>query len=73
MFGTFARLIHAETLDALGQRSAAREAIAAAKKALLGAARRIADEAQRRAYLTQVWANARTLELADAWLGSSAA
>src|SRR5206468_238587 len=40
---------------------------------LLDAAAKFGDASERQSFLTRVPANARTLHLADAWLGSSAA
>ncbi|HWO26591.1 MAG TPA: protein kinase, partial [Kofleriaceae bacterium] len=70
--GAFVRLAHAEALDASGAHEAARGAIAAARDRLFAIAGRIADPAYRRSFLEAVPENARTLELARAWLGEAA-
>ena len=61
------RLAHAESLDALGERAAAVEAVGAAKTALLVRAAAIAHAEQRETFLRRVPANARILQLADTW------
>jgi serine/threonine protein kinase/tetratricopeptide (TPR) repeat protein len=61
------RLVHAEALDAGGDRGRARAAIASARERLLARADKIADPAWRRRFLEGVAENARTLALADAW------
>jgi tetratricopeptide (TPR) repeat protein len=62
-------LVHAEALAAAGDAGAARAAIAAARARLTARAQRIADPARREGFLSRVADNARTLELARAWLG----
>ncbi|HWO20542.1 MAG TPA: protein kinase [Kofleriaceae bacterium] len=66
--GAFVRLAHAEALHATGAHEAARRAIAAARDRLFAIAGRIADPAYRQSFLEEVPENARTLELARAWL-----
>lgn len=58
------RLIFAETLEAIGDRHAARVAIVAAEQRLLARAARIDNPAWRSSFLERVPENARTLELA---------
>jgi hypothetical protein len=70
--GAFVRLAHAEALHATGAQDAARRAIAGARGRLLTSAARIADPAYRTSFLAGVPENARTLELAHAWLGEPA-
>ena len=70
--GAFVRLGHAEALHATGAHDAARRAIDAARARLAAVAGRIADPAYRRSFLEDVPENARTLALADAWLGDPA-
>ncbi len=62
-------LVLAETQRALGNDAAAHSAIATAKERLLERAARIQDPALRKSFLENVPDNARTLELATAWLG----
>ncbi len=62
-------LVHAEALAAAGDSGAACAAIAAARARLMARARRIVDPARRASFLGRVAANARTLELARAWVG----
>jgi tetratricopeptide (TPR) repeat protein len=66
--GAFARAVHAEALHAAGDVEAARRAIAAARARLLENAGRISDPELRRSYLERVPENARTMELARAWV-----
>ena len=68
--GAFVRLIHAEALHATGAHAAARTAIDPARARLLAIAARIADPGYRDSFLAQVPENARTLDLAEAWLGA---
>jgi hypothetical protein len=70
--GAFVRLAHAEALHATGARDAAHRAIAGARTRLVSVADRIADPAYRRSFLDSVPENARTLALAQAWLGDTA-
>ena len=63
------RLVWAEALHACGEHPSARQVIAAARRRLLERAGRIRGPAVRRAFLEDVVDNARTLALADAWLG----
>jgi eukaryotic-like serine/threonine-protein kinase len=67
--GAFVRLAHAEALHATGAHDAARRVIADARARLLATADRIADPAYRQSFRKGVPENARTLALADAWLG----
>jgi len=68
--GAFVRLVHAEALHAIGAHDAAHHAIAGARTRLLAIADRIADRQYRTSFLESVPENARTLGLADAWLGA---
>ncbi|WP_437653043.1 protein kinase domain-containing protein [Sorangium sp. So ce1182] len=63
-----ARLVLAEALFATGDLPAARAAIAHARAVLLEAAARLDDAGRRESFLGRVEENARTLELARAWL-----
>ena len=65
--GALARLVHAESLAAAGDRQAAAGALAAARARLLANAAKIDDPALRRSFLERVPENARTLALARAW------
>jgi tetratricopeptide (TPR) repeat protein len=65
------RLVWAEALWAAGRHDEARAAIADARAKLLARAEKISERALRESYLTAVSENARTLELATAWLGSA--
>lgn len=67
--GQLIRLIYAEALRASGRDDEARAAIGRARDALLASAAPIKDPAARRSFLENVPENARTLELARAWLG----
>jgi tetratricopeptide (TPR) repeat protein len=67
----FMRLAHAEALHATGAHDAAARAIAAARARLLAIADKIADPDYKASFLERVPENARTLALADAWLGDS--
>jgi hypothetical protein len=62
-------LAHAEALWAVGERVGAATAIAGARARLLERARRITDPGRRARFLGRVAENARTLELAQAWVG----
>jgi tetratricopeptide (TPR) repeat protein len=64
-----ARLVHAEALDATGDHDGARASIVDARTRLLERASRISDVELRRSFLENVPQNARTLELAKAWIG----
>jgi ATP/maltotriose-dependent transcriptional regulator MalT len=64
-----ARLMVAEALSATGDAEAARAAIADARDRLVATAARIDDPRLRDSFLHNVSENARTLELARAWLG----
>jgi len=63
------RLVHAEALEANGDHAAACTAIADARARLLAHAARLPDERWRASFLARVPENARTLDLARAWLG----
>jgi tetratricopeptide (TPR) repeat protein len=63
------RLVHAEALDASGDREAAGWAIGAARSRLLERAQRISDPAWRESFLRSVPENMRTLALAREWTG----
>jgi tetratricopeptide (TPR) repeat protein len=67
--GAFVRLAHAEALHATGAHDDARRAIADARARLWAIAARIPDPDHRTSFLENVPENARTLALADAWLG----
>ncbi|WP_437675849.1 protein kinase domain-containing protein [Sorangium sp. So ce131] len=69
--GSLARLIHAEVLMAAGDQPRALAAIADARARLLVNAAKIGDPELRRSFLEDVRENARTLELARAWLGEA--
>jgi tetratricopeptide (TPR) repeat protein len=62
------RLVWAEALEAVGEREAARAAIAQARDKLAAVAARISDEDLRKSFLERVPDHARTLELAGRWL-----
>jgi tetratricopeptide (TPR) repeat protein len=66
-----ARLLFAEAAWASGSQGRAREAIAVARKRVLDRAEKIEDPAWRRSFLERVPENARTLELARAWIDES--
>jgi hypothetical protein len=70
--GAFVRLTHAEALHATGAHDAAAHAIAGARARLLTIADKITDPAYQTSFLERVSENARTLALADAWLGAAA-
>jgi hypothetical protein len=61
-------LVHAEALAAAGEPAAAVAAIAAARARLQTRARRILDPDRRSGFLVRVADNARTLDLARAWV-----
>jgi hypothetical protein len=67
--GAFVRLARAEALHATGATDAARAAIADARARLSAIADKIPDLEYRRSFLEGVPENARTLDLARAWLG----
>jgi hypothetical protein len=67
--GTLLRLVHAEALDAAGERDAARAALREAWDDLDAKAARIDDVEVRRRVLEAVPENARVIALARAWLG----
>jgi hypothetical protein len=71
--GVFVRLAHAEALHATGAHDAAARAIADARARLLAIAAKIGDPGYQASFLERVPENARTLALADAWLGDSVA
>jgi tetratricopeptide (TPR) repeat protein len=64
---SFARLVHAEALAAVGDRPAARRAIAAARRELVARSERIMDPELRHGFLHQVPEHARILELDLRW------
>jgi hypothetical protein len=61
---SYVRLVFAETLEAVGENDAAREAVATARVRLLERAANIRDAAWRESFLERVPENARTLALA---------
>jgi eukaryotic-like serine/threonine-protein kinase len=63
------RLVHTRALEAIGEDSAARAALIAARDRLLARAAKIADPALREGFLRAVPDNARTLAVARARLG----
>ena len=63
-----ARLMFAETRYATGDAGGARAAIVRARDRLRGRAARISDRELRESFLRRVPENARTLELAAAWV-----
>ena len=63
------RVVYAEALEANGQHAGARAALVAARARLLALAGRIRDEHWRRSFLDNIPENARTLALAQRWLG----
>jgi hypothetical protein len=63
------RLTYAEVLAAAGDAASAAAAISAARDALLASADKLRDPVRRARYLLDIPENARTLELARAWLG----
>jgi hypothetical protein len=66
---TIVRLVYAEALYENGEHIAARAAIERARDRVLALGNKIADPVLRETCLTRVPENARTLELARAWLG----
>ena len=66
------RLVWAEALHANGRLDEARVALGVARDRLVERARKIGDPAVRRSFLERVPENARTLELARAWLDAPA-
>ncbi|MEP7119332.1 MAG: hypothetical protein ABJE95_00245 [Byssovorax sp.] len=66
------RLIFAETRDAIGDTPGARAAILVTRNRLRARAARISDPELRESFLQRVPENARTLELAAAWIPGSA-
>jgi tetratricopeptide (TPR) repeat protein len=71
--GAAVRLVHAECLHAAGRGPEAREALAAARDRLLAMAATLGDPERRRSFLERVPENARTLALAQEWLGAAPA
>ncbi len=69
---SLARLVLAEVEHARGDAAAARTVIGRARERLLYRAELIEDAAQRESFLKNVPENARTLELASAWLQADA-
>ncbi len=67
--GAFVRLAHAEALHAAGAHDAATHAIAQARARLYTIAAKITDPDYQASFLAHVPENARTLALANAWLG----
>ena len=65
-------LMRAETLDASGDHTAARAAMATARERLFVRAARIADPARRASFLERVPEHARILDLARAWIDEQA-
>jgi hypothetical protein len=70
--GAFIRLTRAEALHATGAHEAARNAIADARARLLAMADKICDPSYRHSFLHGVPENARTLALAQSWVGAPA-
>jgi hypothetical protein len=66
------RLVYAEALSVCGRGAEAAQAIAEARDRLLARAEKISDGAFRAHFLERAVDNARTLELARAWLGEAA-
>jgi hypothetical protein len=67
------RLAYVEALFANGDHSAAYAAIAEARERILATAAGIDDPGRHKTFLENVPENARTLSLAQAWLGEAAA
>ena len=63
----FIRLTFAEALDALNDHEGAREAIATARVRVLERTAMIQDPQWKETFLSRVWENSRTLELARTW------
>ena len=70
--GSYARLVHAEALFAVGEKERAAEAIGVARERLLENAAKIGDASYKKSFLESVPENARTLALARAWLDEDA-
>ncbi|WP_437672041.1 protein kinase domain-containing protein [Sorangium sp. So ce131] len=64
----FLRLVHAECLEAAGEREAARAAVAEARRRVVANADKIASAEHRASFLENVPENRRTLALAAQWL-----
>lgn len=71
--GSFARLIHAEALEAAGEHEASRAAMEEARARLLATAQKIGVPEIRRRFLEDVPEHARTLALAGPSSGPSLA
>jgi eukaryotic-like serine/threonine-protein kinase len=69
--GAFARLVHAEALEATGDHARACTAVATARERLRIRAAKIGDVTLRRGFLEDLPENARTLALARQWLGEA--
>jgi tetratricopeptide (TPR) repeat protein len=69
MRGMLVRLVHAEALDAAGERAAAHEALREAWSELRERSERIDDDAVRQTFLEVVPEHARVIERARQWLG----
>jgi hypothetical protein len=67
--GSILRLIRGEALHALGRTEDARAAVRAALERIRGIAATLDDDELRQSYLFNIEANARTISLADEWLG----
>ncbi len=63
------RLARAEALHAAGETAGAKEAIRVARERLLANAAKIGSAERRKSFLERVEGNARTLRLAEEWLG----
>jgi len=68
--GAFARLVHAEALEATGDHAGACRAVTTARARLQLQAARIGDLTVRRGFLENLPENARTLALARQWIGN---
>jgi len=68
--GAFARLVHAEALEATGDHAGACRALSTARARLQLQAARIGDLTVRRGFLENLPENARTLVLARLWIGN---
>ncbi len=66
---SFVRLAHAEALEAAGDHAAACTAIRGGRERLLAIVNRIADPGYQKSFLENIPENARTLALAEVWLG----
>jgi len=71
--GSILRLVRAEALHALGQRCDARAVVAEARERIERIAATLEDPELRSDYLTNIAANARTLQLAQIWLAEDVA